>query len=106
MGSSRAQRAGVDLARIRQAIREERKLRIGYRDAGGKTSSRVVWPFALGFFENSRVIAAWCESRRGFRHFRTDRIERLEVVDERYPRRRQALLREWREQQGLGPGEF
>jgi predicted DNA-binding transcriptional regulator YafY len=106
VGSSRAQRAGVDLARIRQAIREERKLRIDYRDAHGKKSVRIVWPFALGFFEQSRVIAAWCESRREFRHFRTDRIQHLALTDARYPRRRQALLKEWREQQGLGPGEF
>ncbi|MEO8322367.1 MAG: WYL domain-containing protein, partial [Bradyrhizobium sp.] len=39
---------------------------------------------------------AWCELRQGFRHFRTDRINRLQVVDKRYPRRRQVLLKDWR----------
>ena len=36
------------------------------------------------------------ELRRGFRHFRADRIISLAPTDERYPRRRQALLGEWR----------
>ena len=40
---------------------------------------------------------AWCELRRDYRHFRTDRIVKLVVTDQRYPRRRQAMLKEWRE---------
>ena len=56
----------------------------------------MVWPFALGFFQQARVVAAWCELRRDYRHFRTDRIAALELRDERYPRRRQAMLKEWR----------
>lgn len=39
---------------------------------------------------------AWCEMRRDFRHFRADRIAHLTTTETRYPRRRQALLREWR----------
>ena len=31
-----------------------------------------------------------------FRHFRTDRIASLSVAETRYPRRRAALLKEWR----------
>ena len=96
--------ARIDLAQVRLAIRRERKLRIDYRDARGKPSERVVWPFALGFFEKTRVIAAWCESRRGFRHFRADRIAALEVGEERYPTRRQVLLKEWRAAENIQPG--
>ena len=39
--------------------------------------------------------------REGFRHFRTDRISKVQVVDKRYPRRRQALLKEWRAAEGI-----
>ena len=81
---------------MRQAIRNERKLGFLYRDAGGVASERVVWPFALGFFDKVRVVVAWCEMRQDFRHFRADRISGLNATDTRYPRRRQALLREWR----------
>ena len=31
-----------------------------------------------------RGLAAWCETRDGFRNFRVDRIERLDVLDERF----------------------
>lgn len=91
----------VDVAAIRQAIRGERRLVILYRDAGGTESSRTVWPFALGFFDKVRVMVAWCELRGTFRHFRTDRIAGLTVTGERYPRRRAALLKEWRAAEGI-----
>ena len=87
---------GIDLGLVRQAIRNERKLGFLYRDAGGTASERVVWPFALGFFDKVRVVVAWCEMREDFRHFRADRIAALQATDTRYPRRRQALLKEWR----------
>ena len=89
------------LARIRLAIRRERKLRLAYRDAAGQGSERVVWPFALGFFERTRMVAAWCERRLDYRHFRVDRIGTLELLEERYPRRRQEMLKEWRRVQAI-----
>ncbi|MBA8876727.1 helix-turn-helix transcriptional regulator [Phyllobacterium myrsinacearum] len=92
---------GVDLASVRKAIRSERKLDITYRDLNGSESSRLIWPFALGFFDKVRVIIAWCELRQDFRHFRTDRLSRLAVTDIRYPKRRQILLKEWRDKQGI-----
>ncbi len=93
----------VDLAVIRAAIRTERKLVLRYRDAEGSHTQRTVWPFALGFFDRVRVIVSWCELRQGFRHFRADRIAGLEATGERYPRRRQAMLKEWREIEGVPP---
>jgi predicted DNA-binding transcriptional regulator YafY len=93
----------AELAAIRQAIRSERKLAITYRDRDASETRRTIWPFALGFFERVRVIAAWCELRQGFRHFRTDRIAVLTLTKARYPRRRQALLKEWREIEGVLP---
>jgi predicted DNA-binding transcriptional regulator YafY len=44
---------------------------------------------------------AWCEIREGFRHFRTDRISKVQFVDKRYPRRRQVLLKDWRATEGI-----
>ncbi|UCI09004.1 helix-turn-helix transcriptional regulator [Mesorhizobium sp. B1-1-8] len=86
----------IDLGVVRQAIRDERKLGFVYRDAGGAASERLVWPFALGFFDKVRVMVAWCEMRQDFRHFRADRMSGLAATDIRYPRRRQAMLKEWR----------
>ncbi len=89
----------VPLAEIRQAIRDERRVVIGYANADGATSARTLWPFAIGFFEKARVLVAWCELRNDFRHFRTDRITSLTITEARYPRRRAALLKDWRAQQ-------
>ncbi|HUN91032.1 MAG TPA: YafY family protein [Burkholderiaceae bacterium] len=91
----------IDLALLRQAIRTERKIEIHYLDVGGRRTRRVVWPFALAYFDRVRVVVAWCESRRAFRHFRADRITAIDASDVRYPRRRQALLREWRQAEGI-----
>lgn len=91
----------VDLSVIRKAIRTERKLEIRYRSAEGTETGRTIWPFALAFFDRARVVSAWCELRTGYRHFRTDRISALTVTELRYPRRRQALLKEWREIEGI-----
>ena len=87
----------VDLAVIRAAIRRERKLLLSYCDAAGVRSERVVWPVALGYFEETRMLVAWCEWRQGYRHFRTERMAAIALLEERFPRRRAAMLKEWRE---------
>jgi len=92
---------GVDLMRIRHAIRDERKLWIGYADVAGNGTERRIWPISLTFYKDVRVVAAWCELRGGFRHFRTDRIGSLVETAERYPRRRRVLMKEWRNAVGL-----
>lgn len=81
---------------LRAAVREEHKLRITYVDADGIRSQRVVWPFALVYFDQARVLMCWCELRADFRNFRSDRISDVEPLEERYPKRRSTLLREWR----------
>jgi predicted DNA-binding transcriptional regulator YafY len=50
-------------------------------------SERVVWPFALAFFQERRVMAAWCELRDAIRHFRIDRIVQAELSANAIPRR-------------------
>ena len=93
----------LELSAIRRCIRAEHKLVISYRDLSGAESSRTVWPFALAFFDHARVLVAWCELRQSYRHFRADRIGAIALTGQRYPRRRQALLKEWREREGIKP---
>jgi predicted DNA-binding transcriptional regulator YafY len=84
-----------DLSTLRDAIRRECKIDIIYRSKDGQQSQRVIWPFAIGYFADGRILAGWCEKRQEYRHFRTDGIISLTVLDERYPRRRESLFREW-----------
>ncbi|HET7718074.1 MAG TPA: YafY family protein [Bauldia sp.] len=93
------------LAPLREAIRKEHKVRIGYTDEKGAVTDRLIWPIALAFHEDRRTVAAWCELRSGFRHFRTDRIGDLHATGERYPKRRAVLVAEWRREQKLPGGE-
>lgn len=86
----------AELATIRRAIRSESKVLIAYADEQGRITNRTIWPFVLAFYDRVRVIAAWCELRKGYRHFRTDRITAIDVTSVRYPRRRAAMLKEWR----------
>lgn len=87
----------VDLAVWRAAIRGQEKLRMVYEDAAGTRTERVVWPLALGFMNEARVVAAWCELRQDVRTFRTDRVLKAQPLGETYPGRRAALLKAWRE---------
>jgi predicted DNA-binding transcriptional regulator YafY len=87
----------------REAIRNEHKLRMAYRDEAGSESTRVVWPFALAFFEGRRILAGWCELRSSFRHFRIDRIAEAGSTGERYPAHRSDLLARWRKELAIDP---
>lgn len=91
----------LDLGDLREAIRDRRRLRLRYTDAKGAETERVVWPVALAFFESTRILAAWCELRGDFRHFRLDRIQGW--IDERgrFPGSRTALLARWKESVGI-----
>ena len=85
-----------DLILIRKAMRLEKKLQLGYQDVNEHASQRMIWPLALGFFDQVRILIAWCELRQDFRHFRTDRIVEISLLEIGYPERRQALLKKWK----------
>ncbi|MFT3986903.1 helix-turn-helix transcriptional regulator [Aestuariivirga sp.] len=88
----------VNVALLRSAIREGRKVKLGYRTEEGRETERMIWPFAVAYFDAQRLIVAWCELRQAFRSFRTDRMITMAVLDERYPARRKALLKQWQEE--------
>jgi predicted DNA-binding transcriptional regulator YafY len=86
------------VALLRDAIRLQRKVAISYEDAHGSLSDRTIWPIAIVYFDDVRLLAAWCERRSAFRHFRVDRLHLRTVSEERYPGRRQSIARRWRQQ--------
>lgn len=60
---------GERVEMVRQAIGSRHKLDVAYRDKQDQPSRRVLRPLALYFWGNGWSLAAWCESRRGFRSF-------------------------------------
>ncbi len=93
--------AHVELGVLRATIRSQLKAQIDYGDENGQGTQRTVWPFALAFFDQVRVVLAWCELRQDFRSFRADRITAFQPTSTRYPRSRQSLLKEWRARQTI-----
>jgi predicted DNA-binding transcriptional regulator YafY len=86
------------VALLRDAIRRQRKVAISYQDAQGSLSDRTIWPIAIVYFDDVRLLAAWCEQRSAFRHFRIDRLRLRTISAERYPGRRQSIVARWRQQ--------
>jgi predicted DNA-binding transcriptional regulator YafY len=87
---------GIDIALTRSWIRSGRKIRIRYRDERSRETVRTIWPTIIGYAEAVRLLAAWCELRGGFRHFRTDRIVSAEFLQEQYGCRPRELRARWR----------
>lgn len=80
---------------LRRAIREERKLKLSYEDAVANASERTVWPLALVYYVDTVVLAAWCELRQDFRHFRVDRIASCDVTAVAFKGSSEKLRAEW-----------
>ncbi len=85
----------VDLAELRAAIREERKLHLHYCDGARRRTERCVWPIAITYFTEVVVMTVWCELRQDFRNFRGDRIEQLSLLSETFVGQGDDLRARW-----------
>ena len=69
--------AGV-LARVRAALDAGRPVEIIYVDARAQVTQRTVRPLRLEAYRGRTCLVAYCELRRDERHFRLDRILRVQ----------------------------
>lgn len=76
--------AGEQLLIVRQSIRELDKIRIDYTREDGQASQRVVHPLGLFYWGRVWTLVAWCELRDGFRHFRLDRMSKIERLAHKF----------------------
>ena len=77
--------ARARLRSLREAAEQRSKVRLAYLDLkGARSLDRVVRPLACVYWGEVWTLAAWCETRAGFRNFRIDRIEAVEVLAERF----------------------
>ncbi len=86
---------GIDLGDVRDAIHAARKVSIAYVDEQERHTERTVRPIALAYYVDVTVIAAWCELRNDFRHFRVDRIRSARVLDTHFSAEAGSLLERW-----------
>jgi len=101
---ARQERWSVDLAAIRRAIRERRKVRIGYLSLGDETTERTVRPLGLVFFGPVWLLVTWCDLRNDFRSFRVDRITDAELLPERFPATPGKRIADFMAREGTRPG--
>ena len=72
------------LEAVRVAAEARHAIRIVYVDLKEQKSERIVRPLGCFYWGAVWTMAAWCETRDGFRNFRVDRIERLDVLERRF----------------------
>ncbi len=87
----------VDFSAIRRAVRGKNKLVFKYTNEGGENTERVIRPLAMAFFAPVWLLLGWCELRADFRNFRLDRMESLDVLDERFRDERGKTLNDYLE---------
>lgn len=95
MAPSRCDAVGDAMTITRLAIRTECKMKISYNDLKDRVTTRTIWPFGIAFFDHAQLILAFCEKRQSFRSFRFDRLIGFTLTEQRYPKSRRSLLREW-----------
>ncbi len=69
---------------LRLAAEGRRKVNLHYRDLKESDSQRTVRPLGCFYWGAVWTLAAWCETREGFRNFRVDRIQTLQVLEENF----------------------
>jgi predicted DNA-binding transcriptional regulator YafY len=86
---------GVDMAELRAAIRDSRKIHIAYADEKGRRTNRTIWPIAMAYYVDVTLVGAWCELRADYRNFRVERILSSRVLDEHFDQDNGRLFAEW-----------
>jgi predicted DNA-binding transcriptional regulator YafY len=73
---------------VQQGLVQRRVLRLDYRGRGQETdTTRDVEPLGVVFYGGAWYLVAWCRLRQDYRHFRVDRIRRLELAPLVFPPR-------------------
>jgi predicted DNA-binding transcriptional regulator YafY len=70
-----------NLQTLREATQKRQKVTLNYRDLAEKTSRRIVRPLGCFFWGKVWTLGAWCETRKDFRSFRLDRMEKITVSE-------------------------
>lgn len=83
------------LKKLRDCIRRAKSAKIAYIGSEGQASTRSIKPLALVYHADVIVVAAWCDMREDFRHFRADRIAKYQETETCFAPERDALFAAW-----------
>ncbi|EMI52696.1 helix-turn-helix transcriptional regulator [Rhodopirellula sallentina] len=88
----------IDFTSLRRAIRTRHVVEFCYIDRPGSETTRRVRPLSLIFLAPNWLVAAWCELRQDFRHFRLDRMQDMKVLDQGFENETGKTLDDMRKQ--------
>lgn len=67
---------------VRKGVEQDRLIRFAYTKREGQPSQRIVEPHQLLLKEQNWYLRAFCRTQQGFRTFKLQRMEAVEVLDE------------------------
>ncbi len=77
--------ANIMVSKIQSILPHRKLIKIIYHASySGESTERVVEPIGLCFYRNQWHLIAYCQLRNDYRDFRTDRIEKLEVIQGKF----------------------
>ena len=89
--NSNTERNSNNLSDLQFALTNFCVTRIAYTNETKKATSRLIEPFALLSTQGNWLLVAWCRLRNEFRYFRLDRINKLEILAEKFIPHRMTL---------------
>lgn len=72
------------LGSLRQALLKQQQCQIDYRPVGREVSQYQIDPYTLLFYKNGLYIGGYAHNRDGLRLFAVERIEGIELLDQRF----------------------
>lgn len=89
--------SAIEMPRLRQAIRDNTKIRIAYTNSKGVESLRTLMPIVIFYYVEVALLVAWCELRNDFRQFRIDRIGSIDHLADTFSKGADELRKRWLE---------
>lgn len=69
---------------LTRAIKEKRKVLINYYSYTNGNKDRIIHPLDMFLYNSGWGCAAYCEERKDLRHFELKRINKIELLDEKF----------------------
>lgn len=69
---------------LTRAIKEKRKVKINYCSFTNGNQDRTIRPYDMFLYDTGWGCAAFCELRNDLRHFELKRINKIELLDEKF----------------------
>ncbi|WP_207421352.1 helix-turn-helix transcriptional regulator [Desertivirga brevis] len=85
------ERNSNNISQLQYALTNFYLTKIDYVNESNTTSSRIIEPFALISVTENWLLVAWCRLRAEYRYFRLDRINKMEVLSEKFERHKMTL---------------